>query len=1094
VSGVGTVNGKRPTSSTYVRPLDRLGSSITVLCVSPVESTLAALADGLERVATDVTSFEARTPAEAFHVLDAEDVGCVVSTLSLADADGLRFLRQVRTKYGDLPFVLVTEDGSESVAADAINAGVDGYVPYNGETGDETFETLVDRVETVVRDYRSHQRFEEATELLFRLSEYTTDALWMFTGDWSETVVVNEAYNEVWGRSQADVISDPADFLEGVHPEDRPSVMEQMERLSSGEATDLEFRIQSENGVVWVSVHAEPVVVDGDVEYVAGFTRDITERRESAEQLETLVQNLPVIVFTLDPDGVFTTSAGAGLETLGLEPGELEGLSVYEAYAEYDELTDAVDRALAGEEVRVTLEVEGYFFETWYSPVFDGAGNVVEVVAVSREVTRLKEREGLIERVNEATRELQHARSEQEVGRVVVDIVESVIDCPVTGYWSYDESTENLEPTAASDQALDVAGADDVSDLPTMTDGHSEMEVFRTGEPRWVEDYHDLANPSHGDASSDVDLGRLLLVPLGDHGMMNIGHTEPGEFDDFDRYLVEILGKTATDALDRVERERTLERRTAELETLLNNAPLAFYAMDPDGTIVESRGRGLEAIGIEPDEVVGLDIYEMYADAAGVSDALDRAFDVEVVSETVSFAGRWFENSFVPVLDENGDLSQVIGVAFDVTAQKTAEEQFAALSESAIALSDSEARPSAVEEALAIVERVLGNHVAVYWEHDPTEDRLVSSGVSDPAGVFQRGDGQLVHHEGDPVWRVFEAGEAVVENDLTPADTANDSPLESMVFAPVGEHGLLTVGARDTGVFGERDRHLVGTLAGLLRSTLDRLANERELEESRTELERSNESLQQFAYVASHDLQEPLRMVSSYVSLLEAEYGDAFDEEGEEYLHYAVDGARRMQEMIDALLQYSRVQTQGEEFARVDLEAVFDDTERSLEMFVDEADATVTRGELPPVHADRSQVEQLLQNLVKNAVEYGGANPTVEVDASRDGDRVALTVSDDGPGIEASQHDRIFEIFKSNQGGTGIGLAMCKRIAHRHDGDIWVESEPGDGATFHVTLPAATGEPGTGDHGVSELDGDDHGVSSETTASGIQRSTDGGHE
>ena len=968
-AGARTVNGVRPTSSTYVRPLDERDSSVTVLCVACDDAMLEELSAGLERAGADVTTFRARTSAEAFDVLDAEDVGCVVSPLSAGDVGGSHFLRQVRTKYDDLPFVLMADDGSEAVAADAINAGVDGYVPFEGEPDDATVETLVDRIETVVRDYRSHQRFEDATELLFKLTEYTSDALWMFTSDWSETVVINSAYEDVWGRGQDAVIEEASDFLEGIHPEDRPMVVETMQVLSGGEPADLEFRVQTDDGVEWVSVHAEPVVVDGDVEYVAGFSRD---------------------------------------------------------------------------------------------------------------VTRLKEREDLIERVNEATRELQHARSEREVGRVVVDIVESVIDCPITGYWRYEAASETLEPTAASGRALAVADSEDVSGLTTIEDGHAEMSVFREGEPRWVENYDDLTNPS-----SDVELGRLLLVPLGEHGMVNIGHPEPGAFDDFDRYLVEILGKTATDALDRVERERTLERRTSELETLLNNAPLAFYAIDPDGTIVESRGRGLEALSLDPQDVVGVDIYEMYADVANVREALDRAFAGDVVSETVSFAGRWFENSFVPVFDESGALSQVIGVAFDVTAQKTAEEQFAALSESAIALSDSEAAESAVEQALAIVERVLGSHVAIYWECDTEERRLEASELSDPADVLQWDeDSPLVHNEGDPVWRVYEGGEAVVDNEFAPADTANESPLESMVFAPVEGHGLLTVGAREPGTFGERDRHLVGTLAGLLRSTLDRLENEQELEASRTELERSNESLQQFAYVASHDLQEPLRMVSSYVSLLEAEYGDAFDEEGEEYLHYAVDGATRMQEMIDALLQYSRVHTRGDEFVDVDVETVFEETTQSLAMLVDEADATVHSEDLPRVTADRSQVGQLLLNLVKNAIEYAGPEPTVEVDAVREGDQVHLTVSDDGPGIDDSQHDRIFEIFKSNEGGTGIGLAMCKRIAQRHDGEIWVESEPGAGATFHVTLPAAADGPEAGDPAVGD----------ETSASGIQRTTDGGHE
>jgi PAS domain S-box-containing protein len=1076
------MSGERPSSSTYVRALEREDPAVTVLCVTPDEPTLGDLADGLEAADPSVEAIEARTPDEALHVLDAADVGCVVSTLALGDTGGLDFLAQVRSEYDTLPFVLLADGGSERVAAEAVNAGADGYVPYDGDPGASEFETLVDRIETVVRDYRSHQRFEDATELLFRLTEYTSDTLWMFTADWSETVVMNSAYENVWDRSQADVVADPSDFLEGIHPDDRPAVVEKMEVLSGGEPADLEYRVRTGDGIAWVSVHAEPVFVDGDVEYVAGFTRDITERREreraveeSSERMETLVQNLPVVVFTLDTDGVFTTSAGAALETIGLEPGDLVGSSVYEAYAEYDELLSTVDRALDGEETAVTLEVAGSTFETLYRPIEDEMGAVTEVVGVSRDVTQLRRREQRLERVNEATRELQHARSGQEVGDVAVDIVDSVIDCPVTAYWEYDADRDVLEPTVATDRALSVADVDTPAELATIGPGHDEMAVFREGDPRWVEDYGDLSNPSSPGAS----LGRLLLVPFGDHGMLNIGHPDPGSFDDFDRYLVEILGQTAAAALDRVERESALRNRTEELETLLNNAPLMFYAFEPDGTIVESRGRGLRELGLEPGEAVGSDIFRMYADEPAITEAIETALSGVATSETVEFGGQWLDNTFVPV-SEGGDVVRVIGVAFDVTAQKTAQHQFEALSESAIAISDSATEDDAVRQAVAVVETVMGDHTVVYWDCDEEREELVATAVSDPSGALDGPvEGELVHEAGDPFWRCFEAGETVVENDFSPGETVDGSPLESMILAPVGDHGLLTIGSTDAGAFEERHRHLTGTLGGLMRSTLDRLAYERELETSRTELERSNESLQQFAYVASHDLQEPLRMVSSYVSLLEAEYGDAFDEEGEEYMHYAVDGAQRMQEMIDALLQYSRVQTRGEEFADVDLEAVFEETVRSLEMLIEEEDATVTAADIPPAHADRSQVAQLLQNLVKNAVTYAGPGATVAVEGVREDGRVHLTVSDDGPGIEASQHDRIFEIFKSNEGGTGIGLAMCQRIAHRHDGDIWVESDPGEGATFHVTLPAT-----------------DDGIDAETPATAVQArtETDGGRE
>jgi chemotaxis family two-component system sensor kinase Cph1 len=252
----------------------------------------------------------------------------------------------------------------------------------------------------------------------------------------------------------------------------------------------------------------------------------------------------------------------------------------------------------------------------------------------------------------------------------------------------------------------------------------------------------------------------------------------------------------------------------------------------------------------------------------------------------------------------------------------------------------------------------------------------------------------------------------------------------------------------------------------IYRDVTDLKQAQRRLERTVAQLKRSNEQLQQFAYVASHDLQEPLRMVSSYVDLLADEYGDDLDEEAEEYMEYAVDGATRMQDMIDDLLQYSRVRTQGQEFVDTDAEAVLEDTLNDLELLVEETDATVTVGDLPTVTADRNQLGQLFQNLLKNAIEHGAEeSPTVRVDAERDGDGVVFSVADDGPGIPADQQEGVFEIFEQgsrDDEGTGIGLAVCQRIVNRHGGDIWVESTAGEGATFRFRLPDEAPQQSTG--------------------------------
>jgi light-regulated signal transduction histidine kinase (bacteriophytochrome) len=230
---------------------------------------------------------------------------------------------------------------------------------------------------------------------------------------------------------------------------------------------------------------------------------------------------------------------------------------------------------------------------------------------------------------------------------------------------------------------------------------------------------------------------------------------------------------------------------------------------------------------------------------------------------------------------------------------------------------------------------------------------------------------------------------------------------------------------------------------------------ERQLREYRDELERSNEALQQFAYVASHDLQEPLRMVSSYVDLLDSEYGDELDDEAQEYMAFAIDGADRMKSMIDGLLEYSRVQTRGESFEPVETDAVLGRTLDQLGLFLEDEEVTVEVEPLPAVAADQDQVSQLFQNLLKNAVTHGNAS-TIEIGATTEEERVTVSVADDGVGIPEDQQDSLFDIFEQGhdaEGGSGMGLAICDRIAHRHGGDIWLESEPGEGTTFYVTLP-----------------------------------------
>jgi PAS domain S-box-containing protein len=310
---------------------------------------------------------------------------------------------------------------------------------------------------------------------------------------------------------------------------------------------------------------------------------------------------------------------------------------------------------------------------------------------------------------------------------------------------------------------------------------------------------------------------------------------------------------------------------------------------------------------------------------------------------------------------------------------------------------------------------------------------------------------------GRPVWELVAPAERDNSREAVRRKLAGTGPLP--VFErkyACADGAVLTLEIHENRMYDPN-----GCVIGIRSAMLDitgRKQKEKELARSTAELARSNAELEQFAYVASHDLQEPLRMVSSYTQLLARRYKGKLDPDADDFIAFAVDGAARMSRLINDLLLYSRVGSRGCQPCPTDADAALAKAQENVRAAIEESGAVIQRSPLPTVYADPGQLVQLFQNLLGNALKFrNGGPPKIGVDCEESPDEWRFSVRDNGIGIDPKYAIRIFQVFQRlhNQKefpGTGIGLAICKKIAERHGGRIWVESQPGQGAAFYFTI------------------------------------------
>jgi PAS domain S-box-containing protein len=439
--------------------------------------------------------------------------------------------------------------------------------------------------------------------------------------------------------------------------------------------------------------------------------------------------------------------------------------------------------------------------------------------------------------------------------------------------------------------------------------------------------------------------------------------------------------------------------------------------------------------------------------------------------------------------DSEGRVAGLIGTIVDITERKQAEQREAIEHAVARHLGSDESLGDAIRGIMQVMCERLDWACAARWSLDEAHNRLhciETWSVDDPAiQAFLDASRRETFVPGTTgmIRRVLTTGESVWVADVSEKRDFLRGPLATRAglrgaFALPVRMGDKVLGAIE--FFGREPRHpdkwllnitvSIGNLIGQLMARRQAEAAMREafqeLEHKTRELTRSNEELQQFAYVASHDLQEPLRMISSYTQLLGRRYGDRLDGDAQEFMAYIVDGAARMKQLIEDLLAYSRVGTRGKEFQEVDSGASLSRALANLRTAAEASGAAVTHDPMPMVLADGAQLAQVFQNLIGNAIKFRGEEPPrVHVHAETTDSVWVFTVKDNGIGLDTQYADRIWMMFqrlhnKADYPGTGIGLAIVKKIVERHGGRIWVESEPGKGSTFGFTIARSGAENG----------------------------------
>jgi PAS domain S-box-containing protein len=861
----------------------------------------------------------------------------------------------------------------------------------------------------VANDLRHPDFLEDPQRILERIS----DGFFALDEELRVTYF-NRAAEELLRKSREEVVGR---YLFDAFPEARGSVFEENYRAAVREKKAMVFETYFAPFDEWYEVRTSPNPTGINVYFLVITDRKRAEQslRESEEALRTVFDSVHDAILLHTSDGAIVDFNRKFLQMYDVGPGEVVRLTIpdlFDPSMPLDSLQETWQQVLQGREQLFDWRGRRY-----------GDGSTFPVEVFLRRV-RLKGRELILATVRDIAerkrKEELIRRSEQRYRSLFNSIEEGFALCeniPAENGRGADFLLREANPAferMTSGGPGQVAGRRLRELIPSLQDFWTDIcgKIMRTGEP--VQAVRRFA-----------ETGRWFEI----HGFPH----EDG---------IALLFSDITE-------RKLAEDRTSELlgqmRAIFDHIPMGIAYLDSEFRFLSVNRFFCELVSLKEEQLIGLPCYEAVGEYVadesrkGLKKVCSfckhyeclRTKSPAVIERPLD--DRVLRVQTVPEFNEERGITRFLEIVEDITARKRLEDS----------LREGERRFREMIEALPQLVwttdgRGAGDYLSRQW--------VEYTGL---AAEEQLGDQwlEVVHPEDRPktweLWSRFLRGET-------------DYDLEYRLRRADGEYRWFKV--RGLPIHDQAGRII--KIFGTCTDIDDKIRAEESLRQLGAELQRSNSELEQFARLVSHDLREPLRTIAGFLNLIRKRCTGT-DPEAEKFIHYAVDGANRLDQMIRDLLEYSRIQRQEITFQPQPLAEILRLTTENLRFLIEESNAQIIPGPLPEVRGDAGQLTSLLQNLIANAITYrGDQRPEIRIRAAAQGDQWRISVQDNGIGIESAYLERIFQVFqrlhtRKEYPGTGIGLAICKKIVERHHGRIWVESEPGKGSTFHFTLPKA---------------------------------------